>query len=539
MKNLLVGLSLLFFGFAFSGSAQQNTILIIADDVSPDYFGCFSTTTDTAVAPNISALAWRGVRFSNVWSAPVCSPARSQILTGRYPFRTGVGGVITSITSPQIDTAEVSISKLLKYNSPLQYQTACIGKWHLTANAPARRLNPNKLGFDLYSGNFNGAIPNYYNYVRIKNGLVDTVTTYATTQTVNDAINWLDTLSSNRPFFLWLAFNAPHDPFHVPPANLCNTAGLIGTPADINANPQKYFKAAIQAMDSEIGRLLTYLSTHQLLDSTNIVFIGDNGNQSQVAQISNPAKSKGTLYDYGIHVPMLVAGPVVQGGNRWSHELLSTVDLFSTMAEWSGLTNWRVGIPSNKTIDSRSFLPILKSPTATAPRSWIFSETFNTPATAADGKTIRNASYHLIKFDSGGSEFYHTAIDSEENINLLANPGTMSSVDRFNYQSLCDSLSALTGISSCLSLSAGTLDTPKLAIFPNPSAGVFHFDMGLEPSLFPGRIILRNALGLVVFQKENVSSSFLEDLSFLKDGIYLMEWHGGGEIRQAKWLLMR
>src|ERR1043165_8303210 len=89
-------------------NAQQNTILIIADDVSPDYFGCFSTTTDTANTPNIRALAAKGVKFTKVWSAPVCSPARAGILTGRYSFRTGVGGVITTTASPQIDTAEMS-----------------------------------------------------------------------------------------------------------------------------------------------------------------------------------------------------------------------------------------------------------------------------------------------------------------------------------------------------------------------------------------------------------------------------------------------
>lgn len=502
---------------------QQNTILIIADDVSPDYFGCFSTNTDTANAPNIAAMAARGVRFTHVWSAPVCSPARSQILTGRYPFRTGVGGVITNISSPQIDTAEVSIAKILKYGTSNSFQTACVGKWHLTANAPARRLNPNKLGFDLYSGNFNGAIPNYYQYVRVKNGMVDTITTYATTQTVNDAISWLDTISPSQPFFLWLAFNAPHDPFHVPPANLCNTTGLLGTPADINANPKKYFKAAIQAMDSELGRLFAYLASHQLLDSTNIVFIGDNGNQSQVAQNAVPSKSKGTIYDYGVRVPMIVAGPVVVQGNRNCHDLVSTVDLFATMAEWSRVSNWKSYIPSNKVVDSRSFLPVLKNQSNTQ-RSWIFSETFNTPSTSADGKSIRNADYHLLRFDQGGSEFYHTSTDLQELSNLLSSPSNMTSQDILNYRSLCDTLASLTGLNSCLPLGIPEpFNDEAWALRPNPSNGNFSIVNQNNSLLNSYEVIIRNQKGQLVFQKYDVTGPIELDLKNQADGFYSVE----------------
>ncbi|MEY4928067.1 MAG: hypothetical protein RI894_2503, partial [Bacteroidota bacterium] len=97
---------------------QTNTILIIADDLSPDYIGVFSATTDTANTPNIRALAQRGIKFTKAWAAPVCSPTRAGIITGRYPFRTGVGSVITGASSAQLDTAEMSISKLLKYYAP-------------------------------------------------------------------------------------------------------------------------------------------------------------------------------------------------------------------------------------------------------------------------------------------------------------------------------------------------------------------------------------------------------------------------------------
>ncbi|MES2619436.1 MAG: sulfatase-like hydrolase/transferase [Bacteroidota bacterium] len=496
--------------------AQQNMILIIADDLSPDYLGCFSTTTDTAKTPNICALAQSGIKFTNVWAAPVCSPTRAGILTGRYPFRTGVGGAVTGITSPQIDTAEMSIAKVLKYYAPQTYNTACIGKWHLTMNTPTKRLNPNKLGFDLYSGNFNGAITNYYNYQRVKNGILDTVTTYATTQTVNDAIDWMDTMSKSKPFFLWLAFNAPHTPFHLPPPSLCDTTGLSGITADITAYPEKYFKASLQAMDAEIGRLFAYLILNNLMDSTNIIFIGDNGNQPQVAQIANPSKSKGTIYDYGVRVPMLIKGPCVVNGYRASNALINTPDLFATIAEMCGFQNWKNSIPASTIVDSRTFLPTIKNETSTN-RTWIFTETFNTPATTDDGKTIRNDNYHLLRFDNGNEEFYNQTIDVEENNNLLLNTSSMTSTDIANYHFLCDSLSTLTGTTGCIPLSVEdlSLEVGK-HVFPNPSNTSINVDCnnGYQILSVTGLLIKQSTLPTTAIQISELASG----LYFLKSG---------------------
>jgi len=501
--------------------AQQNTILIIADDVSPDYFGCLSPATDTANTPNIRALASRGIKYTKVWSAPVCSPARSGILTGRYPFRTGVGGVITSVTSPQIDTAEMSIAKLLKYYAPITYNTACIGKWHLTNNAPPKRLNPNKLGFDLYSGNFNGAIPNYYNYQRVKNGIVDTVTSYATTQTIDDAIGWLDTMNTSKPFFLWLAFNAPHDPFHVPPSSLCNTTGLSGTTTDIAAYPEKYFKAALEAMDTEIGRLLNYLTLNNLMDSTNIIFIGDNGNQREVAQIDDPTKSKGTIYDYGVRVPMIIAGPSVVNGNRTSNELINTPDLFATIAELSGFLNWKNSIPLGTTMDSKSFLSTIKNQTAIN-RTWIFSETFNTPAKVDDGKTIRNQDYHLLRFDNGIEEFYNQTLDVEEKNNLLLNTSAMTSTDLLNYQILCDSIATLTGVTGCKSVSGEENNLSNgISIYLNPTQGQLSITVSENNRILMGtRVEIVNPLGQIISSFILTANGNAIDISAFEEGIY-------------------
>lgn len=448
--------------------AQRNVLIIIADDLSPDYLGCFSTTTDTAVTPSIRALAERGVRFSNLWSTPLCSPTRSEIFTGRYPFRTGIGTVILNAQTKQLDTSEMSIAKLLKFYSPITYATANVGKWNLhLPNPPAQRSFPNRMGYDLYSGSFAGMLPSFYSYTRIRNGVLDTVNTYATTQTVNETIEWISSVKQGTPFFCWLAFNAPHVPFHVPPASLCNTTGLSTDTNAIRRNPVPYFKAAVQAMDTEIGRLLAFLRERSILDSTDVIFIGDNGNASQVAQSIDPQKAKATCYDYGVHVPMIVAGPSVRNPKRMVSSVVNAVDLFATMLEMCGFTSWRDFIPRNTMIDAVSLLPIIRDE-ASSVRSWAFSEQFTKPAIPADGKTIRNQRYQLLRFDAGGEEFYDLIADPLENTNLLL--GSLTPAQSENYQVLCQQLLSLTGIGTCQTVSVTLSERqPDVRVTPNPA----------------------------------------------------------------------
>jgi arylsulfatase A-like enzyme len=339
------------------------------------------------------------------------------------------------------------------------------------------------------------------------------VHTYATTQTVDDAIGWMDTMNTNKPFFLWLAFNAPHSPFHLPPATLCNTTGLSGTTADISANPKNYFKVAIEAMDTEIGRLFQYLNTNNLMDSTNIIFIGDNGNEAQVAQITNPNKSKGTLYDYGVHVPMIIAGPSVVNPNRTSDALVNTHDLFATIAEWSGFTNWRNYIPSGKIVDSKSIMPIIKNQ-STSTRTWIFTEQFAVPTATVDGKTIRNTDYHLMRLDNGLEEFYNITLDPFENTNLI---NTMSMTDIANYNALCDTLHTLINSVSCSTTGLINRDIiNKMNVYPNPFSNYIMVDEELTLH----ELELIDYQGRVVFSGNGINTI---NFSELPRGLYLLK----------------
>lgn len=495
--------------------AQRNTILIIADDLSPDYLSVYNESADTANTPNIRKLAKNGVVFTRAWGSPLCTVTRAEVLTGKFPFRTGLGAVITGTASVQIDTSEMTVAKLLKQYAPQKYNTACIGKWHLNISTPNKYVYPNKCGFDLYSGNFNGAITDYYNYQIITNSVTHTVTTYATTKTVNDAIDWLDTLSNNRPFFLWLAFNAPHTPLHLPPAGLTTIPGLTGTTADINNNPKTYFKAALEALDTEVGRLITHLQTIGKYSNTDFIFIGDNGNDIRVSQNPDKYKSKNTLYDYGVRVPMIISGPSVVNPGRECSELVSVADLFVTIPEMNNFSNWLNYVPLNKRpIDGRSLLPVIKN-TGTYSRSWIFTQKFTTPADTNDGRTIRNTNYHLMRLDDGSEEFYNQTTDPFETVNLLN--GQMTSADISNYHQLCDTLYALTGGSACLNISVRKNNSRSyFTVFPNPTRK----EVTIQSSIKIKHILVCNTMGEVI--KVETDNSLLS-LTEYPSGLYVLK----------------
>ena len=520
------GFFLAFFLLAFGlmANAQRNTILIIADDLSPDYFGFYGNTLDTVDVPNIRGLLARGIRFTNLTSNPVCSSTRTTILTGRYSFRTGVGGIVGGAGgSNGIDATEMSIPKLLRTHNP-NIVKANIGKWHLNQPTPsANLLNPLTLGYDWYEGPFIGQLPSFTNWQKYTNGVASTVTTYATTENVNNALTWLRAQNPTKPFFLWLAFNAPHEPLHLPPAGLHSYTTLSGTAADINLQPKKYFKAMIQAMDSEMGRLFANLKLLNRLDSTDVIFIGDNGNTPRTAQITNLNKAKGTVYEYGVHVPLIIAGPSVVSKGRVSTALVNTADLFATIVENFGYTNWQSQIPAAKPVDSKSLRPILKN-TATSVRPWAFTEIFKLTHDNDEGKAMRTLTYKLIRFNYGAEEFYNLALDPLENTNLLT--GTLTATDITNYQYLCREMTTLVGAGTfCNSVLATKAELPNSStlfeVFPNPAKQVINIQFGKE---IPGNseFQLFDAVGRVVYRRQHMLplTTFSIDVSALPKGAY-------------------
>jgi arylsulfatase B len=522
--------------FVLQIQAQRNVVLIIADDLGTDYLGFYENHKDTAAMPNIRKLLKKGVRFSRAWSNPLCSPTRSGILTGRYSFRTGVGNAVGGATSAVLDTAEVTIPRLLNKFKPNGIAKANIGKWHLQLSTPKTNyFFPNKMGYDYFEGNFEGILPSYTNWTKVTNGTASTVTNYATTETVDNAIAWVKT-EQNKPFFLWLAFNAPHSPFHLPPTNLHSYKNLSGTAADITANPKSYFKATVEALDTEIGRLFDNLQAINQLDNTDIIFIGDNGNEAAVAQ--NTGGAKGSIYQEGVSVPFIISGPSVVNPNRVSDALVNTQDLFATILELFGHTTWQSQIPSNKPVDSKSIMPILKN-TATEIRPWAFTEVFKNPTVAGDGKAMRNNEYKLLDFDNGTQKFFNLKNDPTEDNDLLKK--TLIGAELTNYNYLCSEMSKLVGTGGfCNITAAEDIDSQanSIKVNPNPASDLVTVQFGTV-SQADFEVILSDLTGKMIQKTTIYQGSIIAhfDTKTLNSGEYIITIQNGNTMLSKKILI--
>ena len=415
------------FGVWCFAAAPQNILLIIADDYGADSSSLYNSTNNGASlppTPNIVSLAQSGILFRNAYANPVCSPTRACLLTGRYAYRTGVGDVVLT-GNGTLQASEFTLPEAFAANPTLGYHLAQFGKWHL-----ANGVNtPSTLGgWTNFAGSLMGAISSYTNWTKTVNGSSSTTTNYATTDIVNDATAWIQARGTN-PWLAWVAFNAPHTPFHLPPTNLCpHYATLSGTTQDINANPRKYFEAMTEAMDTEIGRLLAAVNRA----NTHIIFLGDNGTQGNVLQPPYPSThDKDTLYEGGTHVPFIIAGPSVVNPNRTNDSLVHVVDVYSTILEMAG-ANIATRVPTNVTIDGQSLLPILQG--GSNSRRYVFTEVFGLDRPpGSSGKALRNSQFKLIQFDNR-QEFYDLAVDPYEKTNLLSS--ALTATAQSNYFSL-------------------------------------------------------------------------------------------------------
>ena len=391
-------------------------MLIIADDFGIDVASFYPTavrkptTPPAPPMPNLTALAHQGVLFSRAWANPYCSPTRATILTGRYGFRTGMGFAWGS-SRPPLALAEFSLPEAIRAGAGTSYVLASFGKWHLSGGDS----DPNKQGWSHYAGARpgSGAVPNYFSWSKTVDGKTTTSKTYATTDTVNEAVSTItQAKASNRPYMLWVAFNAPHGPFHRPPNALHSRDSLPLS----GASDRAYFDAMAEAMDTEIGRLLAAVGD---LSNTTVIFVGDNGTTASVIASPYPkGKDKGTMYQGGVHVPLLVAGAGVVGSNRISSALVNTIDLFPTILELTGVDPTAV-VPSGTKIDGVSMLPYIENREHPQPRGWVFAEQFGNRYDGRWQRAIRDGRYKLIKRWDDTRELYDLSADSLETKNLL------------------------------------------------------------------------------------------------------------------------
>nr|WP_299383425.1 sulfatase-like hydrolase/transferase [Allomuricauda sp.] len=403
-------------------TTHPNILLIIADDMGLDATPGYDVGTLKPNMPNLQELASNGLTFTNVWAYSVCTPARASILTGKYGFRTNV----LKVDDP-LSTSEVSIHSYLDQNTDNAYAHAVVGKWHLSRSPD----HPITMGVDYFAGFLGGGVPDYFNWSLVENGSSSTSREYTTTKFTDLAIDWVD--EQTQPWFLWLAYNAPHTPFHLPPDGLHTQVGLTDNQADIDAEPRPYYLASLEAMDVEIGRLLASLSEEER-DNTLIIFLGDNGTPNQVAQEYPNRRVKGSLYQGGINVPMIVSGTMVTRKGELEQALIGSTDLFATIAEVAG-----TGISEIE--DSLSFRGLLDSPNG-AQRQFVYTERGDDSGEI--DQTIRNATHKYMLFADGTESLYDLSTDPFELTDLLdTGQLPLSSIDQLEMNALVNALTAI------------------------------------------------------------------------------------------------
>ncbi|MEM6640039.1 MAG: sulfatase-like hydrolase/transferase [Pseudomonadota bacterium] len=375
------------------GADGPNILIIIADDMGVDTLSSYGLTDDAAATPNLDALAKDGVLFENAWATPACSTTRAAMLTGRHGSRNGV----TSVPGVLPDGSRILHAEA----GDAGYANAAFGKWHLAARS-ASPDHPNTFEIDHYVGNAEHNLSDYFSWDVITNGVVTQTDVYHTTRITDETIKWIR--AQRKPWLAWVAYSAPHAPFHLPPKNL-HSRKLSGTKDDINRNRRAYFLAAIEAMDHEIGRLLDAMPDAER-DNTLIVFLGDNGTpRSTIDRRVFPAQhGKSSLYEGGIRVPFIVAGKGVSARGRSSRALINIVDVYPTLAELF------FGLDSTDT-DGVSFAPVLAN--RRGERTVNYAE-------YDGGWTVRDATHKLVRQSSGIEELYAIAGVNDETENLIS-----------------------------------------------------------------------------------------------------------------------
>jgi arylsulfatase A-like enzyme len=481
---------------------SKNVLVIVLDDLGTDKLEFYGLTPPTCSAdpctvpcvpaptgcvarypatPSLDRLRRQGVWFTRAYATPFCSSTRACIQTGRYGFRTGVGHLTNTLSVPgdyELPSSEKLLSELVREGFPANgpqfgrpYRCGAFGKWHLSTTRESDWGHAVENGYHRFYGTA-GNVQNFFKYKRIEHDagsppIEETIDgryttppystdTWHASVTSREAGEWID--AQNGPFLAYVAFSPPHLPLQVPPQELLSAetncelgcAGLQpGDILDYQVDPVEnlrlVYRAMVEAVDAEIGDLIDGMSEDKR-NNTMIFVIGDNGTSQIVIDDPphDPNHAKGYVYEWGIRVPLIVAGPLVKkpvSSEGWqSDALVSAVDLWRTIADITGADVDRVVEPGE--LDSLSFLPVLRDPTKPGKRSIVFSQLFLPNGVAPfpppscftmNQRSTSNGTYKYIRTQTSvtgspcgtplySEKLYHLPSDMEEAVNLLLSP---------------------------------------------------------------------------------------------------------------------
>jgi len=376
----------------------HNVLLLLADDLGTDKVAAYDEHPDPPVTPRIDQLASEGVLFRNAWSNPVCSPTRATLLTGRHARRHGVGSVIEPLDTTYMLPYEEELIPELLHEGHTPYETMWLGKWHLASFVSEdNHLHPTLSGFTRFTGSLanldadpDSLGPYDYNWwLKTQDYLTLEHDQYATTDSVNDALEAIETMV--EPWFLGVSFNAPHLPLTPPPIELHTGGFLISTSDEVDL-----YDAMVEAMDTEIGRLLDSMD-RDVASRTTVIFMGDNGTPSHaILPPRERLEDKGSMYEGGINVPLIVTGPDVAVAGSEVSALVHATDVFSTTMHTAGVPRSQLANP----VDAQTLIPYLMNPELSGMRDKVYSERFVPFGTEGDPESemlaVRDERYKLV-----------------------------------------------------------------------------------------------------------------------------------------------
>lgn len=315
---------------------RPNVLLIMADDLGYGDLSCYGAPD--LKSPHIDRLVASGRRFDRFYAnCPVCSPTRAATLTGRYPDLVGVPGVVRTHRSNNWGYLSPSATLLGSVLQSAGYHTALVGKWHLGLRSPNL---PNERGFDHFHGWLGDMMDDYWthrrhgiNYMRLNGETIDPEghATELFTEWTQDYLR--SRADAERPFFLFLTYNAPHAPIQPPKEWLQKVKSREKDIGDRRAR----LVALIEHMDDGIGRVLRTLEETGLRDDTLVIFTSDNGGKPGAGANNGPLHGgKGSMWEGGIRVPTCAVWPGHIEPDSQSDFVGMTMDLFPTICAAAG-----------------------------------------------------------------------------------------------------------------------------------------------------------------------------------------------------------
>lgn len=338
---------------------RPNIVVVLTDDQG--YADLSSHGHPILSTPNLDRLEREGRSFTNFFVSPTCAPTRSALMTGRHEFYNGV--THTVLERERLARSATTLAETLQQSG---YATGIFGKWHL-GDEPEYR--PNRRGFEeswihggggigqSYPGSCGDAPGNhYFNPWLLHNDRFEPTTGYCTDVFMDRALDWMDRIrSSDRPFFCWIATNAPHDPYHAKTEDAMRYAGR-----GLDAHLQ-HFYGMIHNVDANVGRLLDQLDRWDIADNTLVIFMNDNGSAMGSREFNAGMRgAKGGPWLGGTRANAFWRWPgrIAPGP---CDALTAHIDLFPTLAH---LAQAPLSAAAQSQIQGRDLTPLLNDPSA-------------------------------------------------------------------------------------------------------------------------------------------------------------------------------